>query len=148
VFPINSYVLVQYPMTRMGRRAPTKLHMPLKGPFRVVGFQGDKYTVLNMVNNEQYVYHVTQLQPFHHDPRRLNPYDVALHDTMAYNVERIIRHEGTTNNRSNLKFLVKWEGYGEDQNTWESYHELRHNALLHEYLNTHRMRSLIPPQYR
>ena len=45
------------------------------------------YTVLNMVNNEQYVYHVTQLQPFHHDPRRLNPYDVALHDTMAYNVE-------------------------------------------------------------
>ena len=148
VFPINSYVLVQYPMTRMGRRAPTKLHMPLKGPFRVESFVGDKYTVVNMVNSEKYVYHVTQLQPFHHDPRRVNPNDIALHDTQAYIVESIVNHEGTVRERNNLRFLVKWEGYDAGQNTWEPYHELRHNEHLHAYLREHRMRTLFPSQYR
>jgi hypothetical protein len=135
-------------MTRMGRRAPTKLHTPLKGPFRVLRFEGDRYTVENLVNREQYIYHVTQLQPFHHDPRRLNPADIALHDNMQYIVGRIIRHQGTMRERLNLRFLVKWEGYGDEHNSWEPYSELRHNVVLHEYLNTHRMRALIPPQYR
>ena len=148
IYPINSYVLAMYPMTRMGRRSKTKLHTPLKGPFRVIAFNGDRYTVQNEVNGEKYVYHVTQLKPFIHDPRRVNPYDIAMHDSQEYVVERIVSHVGTMRDRYNLRFEVKWLGYEESENTFEPYHELRHNEHLHTYLNANKMRSLIPMQHR
>jgi hypothetical protein len=148
IFPINSYVLAMYPMTRMGRRSKSKLHTPLKGPFRVTAFEGDRYTVYNEVNKEEYVYHVTQLKPFIHDPRKVNPFDVALHDSQEYMVERIVSHTGTLRDRHNLRFEVKWLGFDDTENTFEPYHELRHNEHLHTYLNANRMRSLIPLEHR
>ena len=50
----------------MGRRPPTKLHMPLKGPFRVIRISpdGNKYDVLNLVNHEEYRFPVSRLVKF------------------------------------------------------------------------------------
>ena len=33
---VNSYVLCEYPHTRLGALPPTKLHTSLKGPFKVI----------------------------------------------------------------------------------------------------------------
>ena len=99
-------------------------------------------------NSKYLTYHVTQLKPFIHDPRRVNPYDIAMHDSQEYVVERIVSHVGTMRDRYNLRFEVKWLGYEESENTFEPYHELRHNEHLHTYLNANKMRSLIPMQHR
>ena len=44
-FRHNSFVLVAYPDSAMGRRAPSKLHTHWKGPMRVVSNKGADYMV-------------------------------------------------------------------------------------------------------
>ena len=73
-FPVNSFVLVEYPDTRMGRMPPTKLHPIKKGPFRVVKFVGAKYDLINLNNNQtEKGIHVTRLLPFDYDELRTIP---------------------------------------------------------------------------
>ena len=148
VFPINSWVLPMYPKNRMGRRAPTKLHTPLKGPFKVIKVNDNDYTVFDEVTKSTYVYNVTQLRPFRYNPARLDPYEVALHDSQQYVVERIVSHVGRKTDRRKLRFEVKWLGYDDSENTFEPYSNLLHNVALHNYLSEHKMKSLIPAQYR
>ena len=63
-FPINSFVLVDYPETRMGRLPPSKFHTARKGPLRVVNFVGNVYTLLNLNTNKVEEYHVSRLHKF------------------------------------------------------------------------------------
>ena len=149
-FPVGTYVTVQYPDTRMGRRPPTKLHMSLKGPFRVIRISpdGNKYDVLNIVNHEKYRLSIYRLVKFIVDERNEDPYEIAMRDHMEFEVERIVTHQGTVRDRNNLKFLVKWANYPEDQNSWEPYSALREVEFLHEYLMANRMKVIIPRRFR
>jgi hypothetical protein len=149
-FPIGSYVMVRYPETRMGRKAPTKLHMPLKGPFRVIRISpdGNKYDVLNLVNHEEYRFPVNRLVKFIVDERNEDPFEIAMRDHQEFEVERILDHRGTVRERRNLRFLVKWANYPDDESTWEPYEALREVAALHDYLTTHYMKALIPRRFR
>jgi hypothetical protein len=69
-------------------------------------------------------------------------------DNAMYNVEAIITHRGNPQRPRTLRFLVKWEGYNQDENTWETYYNLRHNLILHAYLRQHHLSNLVPPEYR
>ncbi|KAG1168135.1 hypothetical protein G6F71_009248 [Rhizopus microsporus] len=51
-------------------------------------------------------------------------------DTDVYEVERIIRHKGSTGNRM---YLVKWKGYNSRDNTWVREVDLNAKELLEEY---------------
>jgi hypothetical protein len=100
-FPINSFVLVQYPKTRMGSMPPTKLHTKLKGPLRVLSFIGAKYDLLNLVTNKTESHHVTNLRKFNYNPTLTDPHKVALTDNEESIVERILQHSGhKTKNRT------------------------------------------------
>ena len=57
-FDINSFVLVLYPKSAMGQRAPTKLHTHWKGPMRVISNQGAEYTLHDLVQNTNVTVHV------------------------------------------------------------------------------------------
>jgi hypothetical protein len=52
-----------------------------------------------------------------------------------YIVEKIVEHKGKT--KSNLKFLVKWAGYPDSENTWESYRNMSETSALEKYLAEH-----------
>ena len=150
-FPVNSFVLVEYPTTRMGRKPPTKLHTQLKGPYRVITsspYTGE-YTLMNLVNNrEENSIHVSRLRRFDYDPLVTDPAKIALRDHNAFFVEKIISHRGDTKFRSKLSFQVKWTGYEDEDNTWLPYSELRNNALLHIYLRGKGLEALIPKAFR
>ena len=54
--------------------------------------------------------------------------------TLEYEVELILSHRkrkigGKKNPREVTQFLVKWEGYGYEHNTWESEDNLVRNSL-------------------
>jgi len=68
-FDINSFVLVLYPKSAMGQRAPTKLHTHWKGPMRVISNQGAEYTLHDLVQNKNVLIHVSRLKKFEHDSR-------------------------------------------------------------------------------
>lgn len=150
-YPIGSYVLVLYPQTRMGRLPPTKLHTQWKGPMMIVNNTGSKYTVRNLVSGKLEDYHISSLKPFIVDPHNTNPEAIAQKDHRTWITEAVLDHKPKSKisdiRKDTLRFLIKWEGYPSDQNTWEPWKNVKHNILVHDYLRNHRMSSLIPKQF-
>jgi hypothetical protein len=147
-FPINSYVLIEYPQSSLKKGAPTKFHTNLKGPMRVLNFVGSRYTVMNMVTNKLEDCHVKQLRPFNYDAEETNPRLVAYKDNQHFDVESIVSHSGDASKVSTLKFIVRWTGYDPNDTTELPWKELRHNKVLHQYLKDNKMKSLIPTAYK
>ncbi len=85
-YPIDSYVLVEYPRTMGdGRgRPPNKLQTIRKGPMKVVGFKDDAYDVFDLVNRKVDTVHVARLYPFYYDPERVDPENVAIRSRRVY----------------------------------------------------------------
>eukprot|EP01034_Spumella_vulgaris_P040455 gene40455-50037_t len=147
-FDIGSYVLVSYNPQKMDGRPPTKLHPRLKGPYLVANFQGDKYTLRNLVTEELEDFHVTRLREFRYDDRFVDPRDIALRDVEEYYVERILAHSGNPTKLKTLQFHVKWRGFDESYNTWEPWKNLRETEKLHRYLISKGLHKLIPAKFR
>ena len=151
-YPIGTYVLAQYPENRMGRMPPTKFHTQWKGPMQVISNIGSKYTVRNLVTGKLEDYHVTALKHFTVDNEHTDPEKVAQKDYKTYITEAIIDHRPKTKlrdvRRGRLEFLVKWQGYPAEQNTWEPWRNLRRNLHVHEYMRRHKLASLIPRKLR
>ena len=147
-FSINSYVLCTYPDSAMGPKPPSKIHPILEGPFRVVNFIGSTYTIQNIVTFKNKTVHISRLRKFEYDPNTTNLEDVALRDIKEYHVENILQHQGNFKTKKFLKFLVKWTGYDESENSWVSWHELRSNEQLHQYLIRNGLQFEIPKEFR
>ena len=142
VFPVGSYVLVQYE-----NRPPSKLHPQLKGPMRVVNNIGSRYTVQNLVTMKLEDFHVTRLKPFLYDDSVTIPRLVANRDQQVFDVDHILAHRGDPKRKSSLEFLVRWTGYTDAHDTWEPWNSLRDTHALHRYLSAHRLKALIPKKY-
>ena len=147
-YPINSYVLVEYPTTAMGRKPPTKLHTNLKGPMRVINFIGSNYTLQDLITNKNESVHIKRIRPFYYDPRFTDPIDIARRDYQSTVVEKILSHSGNTKRVSELDFLVKWLNVPESGNLWLPWNELRNNPVLHQYLTEQNLTKLIPKEHR
>ena len=149
-FPINSYVLVTYPVGMNGtRKPPTRFHSILRGPYRVINYTvKGVVTVQNLVTYKNEDFHVTQLRPFQYDPERVDLRDVASRDRKEFVIDRIVSHIGDFKSKRTLQFLVKWLGYDESENTYESFRELRATEQLHAYLIRCGLQKEIPAEFR
>ena len=147
-FPEGTFVLVSYPKTAMGRRAPTKLHPRLKGPYQVVQKCKDHYTIRNLLNGVLEDVHSTSLHPYNRNAHFLSPQEVLLRDNEMFQIETILNHRGNKETLSSLQFQVKWLGYDNTHNTWEPWKNLRGTKQLHDYLIKNRLHVLIPKEFR
>jgi hypothetical protein len=132
--PAGSYVLVQDPEgTNKSKLLP--LH---PGPYEVLSHDKDRYEVRNLVNDGVHAVHISRLRPFKYDSVKTDPYEVALQDNEEFIVEKILEHQGSIQDKTKMRFLVKWQGFSEESNSWEPWYEkgagLRDNAVLHDYL--------------
>ena len=146
-FAVDSLVLCNYPNTAMGARAPSKLHTPLRGPYKVLGNTASTYHLLDLVTNKSIDVHVGLLRPFMHNPTRVDPRQVAQADTQTFTVEGITSHRGNAKKQGTMYFAVKF--IGDPQVVWKPYKEVKRLAKLHEYLQTKpNLKQLIPKEYR
>ena len=143
-YDVNSFVLVLYPASAMGQRAPTKLHTHWKGPMRVISNKGAEYLLHDLVQDKQIPIHVKRLKKFEHDPIHVDPLAIAAKDYEEDEVELILEHKGDPKRKSSLDFLVRWLGYDETEDLWLPWSALRTNAVLHQYLRDNNMHKLIP----
>jgi hypothetical protein len=139
----GSFVLVAYPE---GTRAPTKLHMPWIGPMQVVSRTNNEYIVRNLVTGTTLRRHASKLKVF--IPTTVSPLDVARRDAEVYIVEKVISHTGDTRRKEKMEFRVRWLGFGPDDDTMESWANLKHNWMLHRYLREAGLKTLIPIEHR
>ena len=138
-YPINSYVLVEY---RNG--PPNSLVTRWEGPMRIVNKMGSKYTLQNLVLSECSDYHVTKLKEFRYDPEITDPSLVANRDVQAWEIDKIITHNGDIHgSRKDLDFLVKWKGYDDIYNRWLPWEEVRQTQQLRNYLRENNFRHLL-----
>ena len=152
-YPVGTYVLAQYPEGRMGRLPPTKFHTLWKGPMQVVNSIGSRYTVRNLVTGKLEDYHITALKQFTMDKEYTDPEKVAQKDYNTFITEAVIDHRPKFRklkeiSRKSLEFLIKWEGYPDENNTWEPWRNLRRNLHVHEYMRGHGLGSWIPRNLR
>jgi hypothetical protein len=122
----------------------------LKGPMVVISSRGSEYTVRDLSTNVDKYVNVMRLRPFRYDPTRVDPKEVAAADDSVFYVEAIRDHlpKGYKRPRKgDLKFLVKWFGYDETENTWEPWSELTRNTIVHAYCRANGMTGVVSKAY-
>jgi hypothetical protein len=73
--------------------------------------------------------------------------DEDVSDNQTFVVEKVLKHWHPKRNTSAMQFLVKWKGYGTEQNTWEPLVNLVSVGKLHDYLALHDMKHLIAKDF-
>ena len=122
-----------------------KLQPKFLGPYTVIRQTRNDVKCKHVTSNIQYTFHSSRVYPFFgsiQDAKR-----AAIVDDDEYTVEAILQHQGNTQRKTSMRFLVKWLGYSDDDNTWEPYQNLKDNSILHQYLDDHNLSNLKPPSH-
>jgi hypothetical protein len=112
------------------------------GPFKVVKHVGTVAYELELPANMRIhdTFHVSLLKQYHHDGVTHPPPPVIYDDSgiPEYHVEQILKHrDHKYKRRSQRQYLIKWQGYPPEHNTWEKASDLTHcDDLLKKYLAT------------
>lgn len=139
---IGSFVLVHQRTS-----APTRMHTLWKGPMRVVSNVLDEYTLLDLIQNKEKKYHLSQIKPFNFDPAKVDPTDIARRDYLEFFIEDILDMTGNIRTLSTLKFKVKWLNYPQANNSWEPWRNVRKAQKVHEFLIQKNLKNLIPREF-
>ena len=120
------------------KRPPRKLDTPNRGPFRVIEYDTTRrhYTLLNLVSKRTFHIDPSKVHPYHYDPTRTDPIEVAMKGAQAHLVEQVLEVHGNPKHLKQLRFKVRWEG-GEIDPEWIPYKVIRDSEALHQFLLTH-----------
>jgi transposase InsO family protein len=142
-FPVGSYVLLEYP-----DNPPSRLHAKKRGPYQIVKFHKNDYTLRDLVSHKELTVNITRLTPFVYDSLHTDPRQVAMAEQEEFDVDCILAHRGNLKLKSTLEFKVRWLGYDDSYDSWEPWSLLRNTDQLHAYLKLKGLNSLIPKQFR
>jgi len=116
------------------KRPSKKLSPKLYGPFKVLEKKGSRAYKLEISPRWKihHVFHVSLLEPYqasNRPTREQPPRDPEeIEGDLEWEVERIVKSEiisytrkvrGRNKPMKELRYIVKWKGWAEDENTWE-----------------------------
>jgi len=146
IFPVNSYVLLGYPSSSLKKGPPHKLMTDWQGPYKVIKYVGNDYTILHLASMKEETVNVKRLKEYLLD-EDTDPQQVANQANQQFTVERIISHTGNPNYRGKMKFKVKWLGYEEPTiEPWSK--QLSHLEVMHVYLRANKLKQMIPAAFK
>ena len=150
---VGTYVLAEHRPNALRPGPKSKLLPYLKGPFLIKSSRDNgMYLLQDLVTQELYDYHVSKLRPYEYDPRTLKPLQVAVTDRPGeFLVQECLPYRGDLReNRKQLEFLIRWAGYGPENDTWEPWDHVKGNDKVLTFLYNHplpRARRLVPKSY-
>jgi hypothetical protein len=89
-----------------------------------------------------------QLKPLIYETDTLDPNSVAVRHYQEFAISHIVSHEGTPSDNTKMTFLVRWLGYGLEEDTWVDWGALLATEQLHAYLRANNLKRLIPKSYQ
>ena len=117
----------------------------------MISSEGDTYVIRSLVTKKDENIHVKELRQFIHNDDERELYRTALRDHHDhYEIDAIVSHRGDARYRTQIEFLVRWKGYGANEDLWLPYSELRDSGALHHYLRaqpTRFMQTLVPAKF-
>ena len=125
-----------------------RLHSRKLGPFLVLAHDKNTYTLQNLVSKKEFRVNIKRIHPFHFDEERVNPQEVAAHDSDEFIVESILSHTGDFKKKNSLSFQVRWLGYTPVEDTWEPWKNVMHVEKLHTYLRSIGLENMVPKYKR
>lgn len=123
----------------------SKLSPKLLGPYEVIEQIKNDITCQHVVTNIVSRLHASRVTPYFGSPD--TAYTTALLDRDEYIVDSIITHRGNPKKISTLEFLVRWQNYSSEHDTWEPWIEMKKVSVVHLYLQSNNMSNLIPKQF-
>ena len=106
-------------------RPSKKLDHKMRGKFKVKRLVGTHAYELELPvgSGKHPVFHISMLEPYHHNiiPNRRSSTplpEIDLDGKLNYPVEKIVSSKV---HYRKVHYLLKWQGYSDDQNTWEPY---------------------------
>jgi hypothetical protein len=120
----------------------TKLAPKLLGPYTVIIQTKNNVQCEHIITGQEKIFHAERITPFVGSVQDAKK--AALLDRDEYIITSILAHRGTFQNKRQLQFLVRWDGYDESSDTWEPWHELMHTQPLHNYLHSIGQSKYIP----
>jgi transposase InsO family protein len=135
-FEVNQWVWLS--TKHLNQKRPSrKLADKYIGPFKIVAVVGDKKMAYRLDLPPRYRIHptfpISLLEPFKGTTKEAEAHRESVDvepEERHWVVEAILDHRGPARNR---QYLIKWEGYGEESNSWEPRVHLDEGPLLREY---------------
>ena len=154
IFPKGSYVLAEHRHNSLRRGPKSKLLPFLRGPMLVKSHTADgMYILQDIVTQRLAEYHVSRLRKFEHNEQTDSPLKVAVTDFPGeFIVQECLDMQGDPrkHGRKQLRFKIRWAGYGPEDDTWEPWDCVRDSDAVQKYLHNHpnkRIRKLVKPGY-
>ena len=122
-----------------------KLSPKLLGPYKVIEQIKNDITCQHVVTNIVSSLHASRVTPYFGTPD--TAYTTALLDRDEYIIDFIITHRGNPRKISTLEFLVRWQNYSSEHDTWEPWIEMKKVSAVHLYLQSNNMSHIIPRQF-
>lgn len=131
-FAVGTQVLLSTKHLALKNPGTKKLMPKWVGPFEVTRAVGNVAYKLNLPVNMKVhpVFHVSLLKPYRSDGRvQPPPPPIDTEDGLYYEVEKVLEHRDRKYGRTTRReYLIKWEGYGHEHNTWQPESDLSEEA--------------------
>ena len=138
VFDIGSYVFLE-PATG---KPKDRLHSRKLGPFLVL--TDNTNNLQNLDSMKEFEVNIKRIHPFHFDEERVNPQEIASHDSDEFIVESILSHTGDFKKKNSLLFHVCWLRNTPAEDTWEPWKNVMHVEKVHTYLRSIGLEKMVP----
>ena len=109
-----------------------KLSPKLLGPYTVIQQTKNNVKCQHIITSQEMIFHADRITPF--VGTNIEASQAGLLDREEYVIHHISAHRGTFKRKQHLEFLVHWDGYTSDSDSWEPWSELRDTQPLHRYL--------------
>lgn len=122
-----------------GDSPPTKLAPRFRGPYRVLRRTGThRYDVQHVVTRQIIDVHADHLKPYTGSDDAATQV-AALDVSDEYLVDCIVAHKFTRrpHNLATLRFQLRWQGWGDDFNSWKKYDDVKDLQALDAYVGDH-----------
>jgi hypothetical protein len=136
---VDEWVLISHPV-----QPPNKLASRWFGPRRVIKVHHNTYSLYDPSTKKINQYDITRLKKYNNARKydEMQLMDLAARDRVEWLVDAIVDHRIKESNRKRLarkdyEFLVRWEGFGPDEDTWQDYETVKELEALDRYVSEH-----------